>query len=393
MATMSEAPSPFFEHNPKLQRAWDSTSLRALMFCPRYYQLSIQEGWRGSTLDLEFGVLAHGAFEVHHKARLAGKSREEAQLDAVQYSVMHSGHYDEEGTWVPWGGRYSTQWRCLGTEPYWNKKGNKAKCPYSHKGKWHDTDAPSVCGDCGSDIEQANRWLPLDRAKDRLGLVRMICWWSEEQADEFGTSLDPVSINGVPAVELSFKLPLPFSHTTSECFAAIRGDGSDEPYIAEETKDWGPFLLCGHLDGLAQLGDELFVRDHKTTRKTLGKAFFSGYQPNIQTDVYDLAGSLLYQDRKIAGLVIDGAQLLSDGAKFGSQVYYRTEAQREEFFSELEWWIRQAERYAEGDYWPMNRNSCWLCEFKGVCSKEPAMREMYLKADFKQNKWNPLEER
>lgn len=391
---MDTAPSPYFEHNPKLQRAWDSTSLRALMFCPRFYQYSILEGWRGSTLDLEFGILAHGAFETFHKARLEGKSKADATMDAVVYAVSKSGHYEEcvsrsfpphlEGgaedteydKWVPWGGRYTLQWRCTGTEPYRNKKGNKAKCPYSHAGKWHDTEVPSVCGECGSAVQFEENWLPADRAKDRLGLVRMVVWWCDEQPDEFGTGLDPYKFeNGTPAVELSFKIPLPFS----------------PDFSTEDTV--GPYILCGHLDGLAQLGHELFVRDHKTTKKSLGKAFFSGFAPNIQTDTYDLAGSLLFQDLGIRGLVIDGVQLLVGGAKFGAQVFYRSEAQRDEFFAELEWWLRQAERYAAADYWPMNRQACWLCQFNGVCSKEPSMRQQYLAADFKQQKWNPLEER
>lgn len=368
-----QAPSPFSAHEPKLQRAWDSTSLRAMMFCPRFYEYTILEGWRGSTLDLEFGVLAHVGFETWLKARLAGRTKEEATLDAVRVVVAQSGTRGEDNgsLWSPWGGSYYDSWRCTGANPYRNAKGNKAKCPWSFKGKWHITPAPSVCGECGSDIETANRWVPRDTAKDRIGLIRMLVWWCEEQPDDFGEGLDPFGFSdGTPAVELSFKIPLPY-----------------------KTPDGGPYILCGHLDGIFQLGDELFVGDHKTSSKTLGKGYYAGFSPSIQMDTYDLAAYLLYQDLDIKGIVIDAVQLLVGGARFGRGVLYRNQAQREEYLKELEYWLRLAEKYAGDNFWPMNRANCWICGFKNICSKDPDKRQQFLEADYQKKPWNPLEER
>lgn len=377
------APSPYSEHNGHLQQAWDSTSLRALMFCPRYYQYSILEGWMGSSIDLEFGILAHKAFEVWAKARLEGKDKWEATLDAVEWALKNSGDYRLSDTetdphhggkimvWTPWGGTYRTQWHCLGTEKYKNPKGNAAKCPYSHKGKWFETSAPTICGECGSDIEIAERWIPIDPAKDRFGLVRMVAWWADEQPEEFGTGVDPYAFpDGTPAVELSGKVPLPFVNKYGE-----------------------PYILCVHIDSIATFGQEHFVRDHKTTKHAPDKKYFSGFMPHVQMDTYDLFGNLMYPDLDMKGVMIDAAQLLQSGARFGKGVTYRSDTLRQEYLEDLQFWLNQAEQFAEARHWPMNRANCWLCPFKGVCSKEPVQRGQFLLSDFTQRHWNPLEER
>jgi len=56
-ANLVSAPSPYSPTIPNLQIVWDSTSLRALQFCARSYQYGILHGWRGSAVDLEFGIL------------------------------------------------------------------------------------------------------------------------------------------------------------------------------------------------------------------------------------------------------------------------------------------------------------------------------------------------
>ena len=370
------APSPFSQHKPKLQIVVDSTSIGALQQCARFYQLAILEGYRGSKVDLEFGGYFAKGVEIFKKARAEGKSRDEAQLLAVKEVV--------EGSWVetandaafdvggyPWGGNYEAQWRCLGTSPYKNAKGNKAKCPWSHKGKWHPEPAPNTCGECGSDTETVRRYNPGNPAKNRHTLVRLMAWYCEEQPENLSSGLHTyVFPNGKPAVELSWKLPLPFQNKYGETY-----------------------ILAGHLDSIMTNGLETFVSDNKTTKNALLKTYWKRYEPNTQVDIYDLAGSLLFPELGLRGVMIEAAQTLVDGARFGSHIFYRTEAQREELLNELGWWLGQAERHAEENYWPMNRKNCAMCPFQGICSKPPSERERYLKADFNVEHWNPLEER
>lgn len=372
--------SPFSEKLPKLQLAWDSTSLKALMFCPKRYEYEIIRGYRGSSIDLEFGILAQLGFERYEKGRLAGETKAEARLAAVRLVMEESGHYVEREcavggekftTWVPWGGQYVEQWRCTGTEPYRNKKGNRAKCPYSHKGKWFITPQPSTCGECGSETESERRYMPDDPAKNRQTLVRMLIWYIEEQPEELDAGLKPYAFpDGTPAIELSVRVPLPF-----------------------QTTDGEGYLLCGHMDSIKEFGAEKFVADHKTTKKALSKAYFAGYNPDAQIDTYDMIGNLLYPDLKLKGVLIEAAQCMVGGNRFGIHPCYRTDEQREEFLADLKFWLDQAERFAKADHWPRNRASCWLCPFKGVCSATPERRQQILDDEFEKKLWNPLEER
>ena len=365
------APSPFCKDEPKLQYAWDATSLRALMMCPRYYEYTIIKGYRGSTIDLEFGIIVHqGVEECTHK-RLDGASKDDATLAAIKHVMEHSGEYNTEDEWVPWGGSYQEQWRCLGTEKYKNEKGNAAKCPWAFKGKWYIPPAPSTCGECGSGTETVTNWIPDNPAKDRFAALRLVAWYCFEQPDDFNKGLVSYKFaNGTHAVELSFKLPLPFKAPT--------GDN---------------YVLCGHFDKLATFDNDMFVVDLKTTKLTLSKAFWSRYSPDIQMDTYDFAGSVLFSHLNMRGLIIEGAQTMVGGARYGIQIYYRTESQREEYLRELKMWLKLAEEYAKNDYWPMNPASCWHCDFNGVCSKDPDQRQRVLDADFKVKHWNTLEER
>ena len=376
------APSPFSLHNPNLQVAWDSTSLRALMFCPTFYKKSIIDGYVQSAVDLEFGIYFATGAETYKKARLDGKSRDEAQLIALKrviwdswirdiYPIGPSGGDIAEGDGYPWGGTYQEQWRCTGTEPYKNNKGNKAKCPWSHKGKWFPDFAPSTCGTCGSPTETERQYVPGNKYKNRHTLIRLLAWYIEEQPEDLNVGLAPYKFpNGQPAVELSGKMPLPFT-----------------------TKQGEPYIICVHLDSIMVNGDEKFISDNKTTKNALTNMYWKQFAPNVQVDTYDLVGSVLFPQLNIKGVIIEAAQTMVEGARFGSQPFYRNEEQREEFLRELEWWIKQAEQFAEDDYWPMNRTNCKMCIFQSVCSRSPQKREEYLKADFTIRKWNPLIER
>lgn len=368
---MDMSENPFTTKLPKLQRALDATSLNAVQFCPRYYQQSIIDGWRErGNNDLEFGGFFASAVETYKKARLEGKTKHDATLLSLRYAI--------EATWSEehgyWSGTYETAWRCTGTEPYRNSKGNRAKCPWSHKGEWFPEPSPDVCGSCGSKTEVQRQWVPCC-TKDRYALVRLVAAYCDAQpasTDEGG--LFPIAFpdeQSTPAVELSFRYPLPWM-----------------------TPDGEPYIACGHIDSLVQFGGENFIADNKTTTKTLNKRYWDTYSPNTQVDLYDLTGSVLWPGLELQGVIIEGAQITKTvGAQTGLGIMRRSEAQREEFLRDLEYWISQLEHFAVNDYWPMNRRNCWICSFKQVCSAEPDRREAILAENFDKRHWNPLEER
>lgn len=346
------------------------------MKCPRYYFYSMIEGYRGTNVDVEFGGYFATGTETFKKAKLEGKTNQEATIETVQrlLRATYPGTYDSEGyryDGVPWGGRYEELWRCTGTEPYRNAKGNRAKCPWSHAGKHFPAPAPEQCGSCGSPTEVQRLWISDNPAKDRITLIRAIVGWCDEQVENISDGVYPTRFpDGTPAVELSFKFPLPFKTS------------------------WGePYILAGHLDSIDAFGEENLISDQKTTKNALSPRYWAQFAPHVQVDTYDLTGSILYPDLAIKGVRIDGIQTLVGGARFGSHVFYHTEAQREELLHELGWYLKQAERYAEEDYWPMNRSACYGCPYNGACSKDPSKRKMYLDANFQKRQWNPLEER
>lgn len=378
---MTNAPSPFSQHNPALQVVWDATSYGQLLNCPRSYQYRIVMGYAppGNSVDLHFGGLYASAVEVFSKSRLAGNSKEEATIDAVQWVVENSGHYEEDThvdtgdivrCWFPWGGRYEDHWRCTGTEPYKNEKGNKAKCPLSHKGVWQeDTFAPSACHVCGSPAEVANRWVPDDKVKNRYTLVRLVAGYCDSQPEHGG--IQPMMLpGGKPAVELSFAVPLPLTNPYGE-----------------------PYVLAGYLDRLVTFGDEVFFADNKTTKHQLHQGYFAQWTPNVQMDTYDLITSVAFPASHISGGIVEAAQVTQSAVDYAVGILHRSDEQREEYLEDFAYWMSQAEHFAETGKWPMNRKSCYMCPYKVICAMKPAARDDFLKANFEYRPWNPLEER
>lgn len=365
-----DKPNPFSTKLPALQLAWDATSLNALMKCPRYYYYSQVQGYRGSAIPLEFGILFHMGREAFRRSRHEGKSKHDATREALRVVLMASATFISETHWVPWGGAYLDVWKCNGDKPYKNDKGNRAKCPYAHAASWFPTPPPSFCGECGGSIHTETRWISDDPKRDRNTAARLIVWWCLEQPDNMSDGMQPLTLpDGSVAIEYHFIIP-----------------------TGKKNKFGEDYVLCGYLDEISEFGSEIWVTDAKSSTKTLNKRFFQSYSPSTQFDLYDIVGKNVLE-KPTAGIAVDAAQSMVGGAEFAMQLYRKSESYREEYWNEIGWWIDQAEGYATANYWPMNRSACWLCSFNGVCSLPPERRSLALKSNFKQVHWNPLEER
>jgi hypothetical protein len=353
---------------PGLQLIWDSSSLRPLMECPEKYRLSIREGWRGTSVDTEFGGLYASALEYGWLERAKGKTFEECQFVAVKWALQNS---------YGWGGDYHTVWRCTmatkeGPRKYKNEKGNNAKCPYSLKGKWFPGIGPDTCGKCGGLSQSTRRYYPDDAVKNRQTLVRAVAWYWEEMIERAanGNAIDLVKLpDGYPPVELQFVLPI--GYITS---------GNEE------------FMICGKMDGVKSVSAQNYVTDNKTTKKALDAAYFAGYSPDIQVDLYDLAASIMLPELNLQGVLIEATQTLAENTRFGNRPIVRTEELRKEFHDELGYWFKQAEAFAKSGVYPKNRASCRMCQFKKVCSRPAEYRQQILEASFEKRYWNPLKD-
>ena len=380
----------FSKHNDRLQIAWDASALKSLQFCPRSYQYGNLEGWRTSSVDLDFGRLIAEGFERFKKSRLDGATTDEALLQVVRWA-LEATYYEatecvqgchEEQTCgsdpchmqdTQWGGRYESLWHCKGDKPYKNAKGNRAKCPNSHAGVFFPGDAPDICVEChGGTIETVRMYVPDSPNKNRQSLLRTLVWYGLSQPEDIRDGYRPyVFPDGTQAVELSGRLPLPWRNSYGE-----------------------QYILSWNFDYIGEFGVEHFITDNKTTKKTLDSSFFNAYSPDTQFDTYAMVGPIAYPDLNIKGVMLEGVQILVGSSAFGMHPYYKTEEQNEEHFYDMKVWIDQAERYALTGYWPMNKRNCWLCPFKGVCSLDPRDRQGALEANFKrQPRWDPLHER
>ena len=296
---------------PGLQIAWDSTSLGLLKECPRKYYLFMVEGWtpRAQSIHLRFGQIYHSALETYDRAKAKGASHDEAARSAIRHALVES---------------------------------------------W-DGDKP---------------WITDDSYKNRLTLLRSVCWYLEQFAED---TLETIQLsNGSPAVELTFRVEL-------------------EHLAPDGTR----FMLSGHLDRLALFQGSPFVCDRKTTKSALDDRFFSGFSPSNQMQIYDLGAFLTYQIPP-KGIIIDGAQIAVNFTRFQRGFVHYTSSQREEFYDELGLWFQVAAFYAQKSFWPKNEKACGNyggCPLLAICSKPPGLRHDWLSATFYHRIWNPLQVR
>lgn len=214
------------------------------------------------------------------------------------------------------------------------------------------------------DFEKGRPWDSGDNNKNRFTLVRSILWY----LDQF--EIDPVTTlildNGKPAVELSFRLELDY-----------RADLSSN------------FILCGHLDRVGTFSDDVWVLDRKSTRHTLDDNYFAQFTPHNQFSTYVFGGGVVY-NMPFKGIICDAAQIGVEFTRFQRAPIMRTASQIEEWYKDLGLILEGAKRCADDNYWPMNEQSCFRCEFRQICSLPPSTREQWLKSSYTQRVWDPL---
>jgi len=306
---------PWSEYIPDLQIAWDSTTYRTFLECPRKYQYAHISGWR-STRDapaLSFGILMHKAVETYHVLKAAGATEKIALRQVVKF--------------------------CMRDGLVLNQIAGRMDKP--------------------------------DNARTRSALVRAALWYLFTHQDDVAKTY--ILANGKPATELSFRVSLDLM-----------------------SPDGIPYIWCGHIDRVIEMDGALMPSDLKTTAYALSDRWFEQFSPNIQMSGYLFACKIILPSVPINKILIDGVELKVNFNRYMRAFTSRTPAQMEEWLFNIHTHIRHAEVYATERYWPMNEQSCDKyggCVFRRVCSRDPASRKTWLEADFKIDKWNPLESR
>ena len=224
------------------------------------------------------------------------------------------------------------------------------------------------------DGETVKFWETGDSNKNVPNLFRTVIWYLDRFNRNAPDALRTLQLaNGKPAVELSFRFALDMQAPTGE-----------------------DFLYCGHMDRMVEFQDKLWVLDRKTTKHTLSSYYLQQFNPSNQITGYVVAGNIVF-NQSVSGAIIDAAQVAVGFSRFERAFTTRTESQLEEWLDGTRAFIQQAARYAEAGKWPMNEMSCGNyggCEFRGICSRVPEVRERWLAGEFNTKvKWDPLHTR
>ena len=330
-ATQELVDSPFVP-GTRSQYAWDSVSLTAILSCPRRYYYQIVEGYhpRGASwgIALVFGIAFHKALERYHLQIAGGVPHDIAVKIALEITLQ------EEGANLPTDEELAA--------------------------------GPQAAEQSDDDLEDDGISARNSKVRTRYHLARAIVWYLEHYVDDqLKTHILP---SGKPAVELSFRAPLP-----------LEVDGQQ-------------LLLCGHIDRVASMNDRLFVSDYKTT-KSLTRQYFDLFDLSHQMTGYSIGGALTLSEAP-AGIWIDGIALQVTGVKFARHLTRRTPGQIGEYFNLVKFAAEQSARFDITDTYPLNTAACYFCDFKSICRLTPELRQSYLDQGFVRSKsWNPLENR
>lgn len=336
----------------------DATKIADYQRCPKLYDYKHVQGFRqkGDNVDIAFGHLLGGALERFEKDLLDGKAHDAAHTDALGWVLDNSVNPDGTHRF----GSYVGTWRCLGGVSYRNDKGNPAKCPYSHKGKYFPTPAPEVCS-CGSGVELVQLWVPTKASKDLTTLLELFVGYSDAAHSR---ALKPIKVEGKAAVEKFWEMP--FSNGQM-----LR-----------------PVMLCGNLDAIKAFGPEVYIVDYKTTGKSLDARYWASFNPNVQVDLYNMCAEKALPDLDIRGVAIEAFS--TSGGTSAFKVFKPTAAQKAEMAEDTAYWVGQLQRNQEAGVWPRNRSACFACAFQSVCSRSPEERETILQQNFERGLWNPV---
>jgi hypothetical protein len=217
-------------------------------------------------------------------------------------------------------------------------------------------------------IRLIREWQFSDDHRTPYTFLRSIVWYCEHYKGEaVKTHVLP---EGEPALELSFRFALPIQTPSGE-----------------------PYIYCGHIDKIGNLHGRLFALERKHTTYRLDEKYFARYSPNSQILGYTYASRVVF-NAPVSGVIVDAIQVGKTFSAPARMPIPVTQGQLDEWMRDTLYWIKRAEDAAVSGYWPMNTESCYNyggCQFRGICSKTPEVRHAFLQANFKFDRWNPLE--
>ena len=296
-----------------------------------------------------FGLVCHSAFETYEKSKAEGKDHEESVIDAVRHALRRTGEYKKVAQCL----------KCLAFRDHIDEvPKEKLFCYHCNESAFRNYENKFV------------PWMSDHKNKNRFTLIRTVIWYLDHYVESAEETV--IMEDGSPAVEVWFRMELPLKSPSGKAY-----------------------FLTGHIDKLVRYNGSLWFRDLKTTKNTIASNFFDQFSPDNQMSQYTLGGQIVF-DEPIMGGIIDAAQIAINFTKFQRGFVDRTKAQMEEWLGDIQFWIKMAETFAAENYWPMNDTACHHyggCSFRGICNKDPSIRDQFLNSHFRRQVWNPLKER
>lgn len=207
----------------------------------------------------------------------------------------------------------------------------------------------------------------LDHAKSLPNIILAL----EASFDEYPASMDyvtPHMVDGKPAVEFNFVLPIP---------------GMFHPETGE------PILYTGRFDMLAEFNGMLYVEDDKTAT-SLGPTWPKQWALRSQFTGY-CWGAQSY-GKPVVGAIIRGTGILKSKFTFAQAVQPRSQWEIDRWLEQVKRDIFRAIQCWEEGYWDYNLdescNQYGGCPFTSLCTKPNP--EDWIKPDFKVEFWDPL---
>ena len=211
---------------------------------------------------------------------------------------------------------------------------------------------------------------PNQEGKTQKGLVNALIWYIDHWK-KLDDPLEIASYNSEPAIEMHFKIILPL----------INPDGEH-------------YLVQGYVDQIRDWAYGLTVWDFKSTNKDPSEHYLNQFDLSLQCAIYTIGMRVLTNDpitMFMADIIGVETRIRDLPEKIPVAFMARkpvtmTEDELDEHLMDIQVHIKNAERYAEQNYWPKNTKACRFCDFRDICKKSPPQRMPFLKTNFDQER-------